>query len=69
MKKLITLIPLLFILLNLAAQKAPVKTQPVVKEIKHDVILKTVGDVLEGTVKEILDSEIKFSHKGEALIC
>jgi TolB-like protein len=68
MKRVLTLISASIIMLGMQAQKTATKTQPVSKQEKYDIVLKMDGDELEGTVKEILDLEIKFAHKGESLV-
>jgi TolB-like protein len=68
MKNLFAFITAVLVCIVVPAQKAPVKTTPATKEVKFDIVLKTDGDELEGTVKEILENEIKFNYKGEELI-
>jgi TolB-like protein len=68
MKNLFAFITAILVCIAVPAQKAPVKTTPSTKEVKFDIVLKTDGDELEGTVKEILETEIKFNYKGEELI-
>lgn len=38
------------------------------KKADYDVILKTTGDELVGTVKEVTDNDLKFSYKGESVV-
>lgn len=66
MKKLLTILTGLAIVLQVAAQQS---NKPVVKtEQKTDVLLKTNGDELLGKVTEINDADVKFSYEGEALV-
>lgn len=58
MKKIFTLLLLIFSALTLPAQK----------DVKNDIVLKTNGDELNGKVTEIGTDEIKFIYTGETLV-
>lgn len=66
MKHLFTFLLCSVMTLSAAAQRDTRSSET--QAPKHDVILKVNGDEMVGTVKEIGDSAIKFSHEGESLV-
>lgn len=57
----------LFVLLFLAVFSLAAFSQST-KEVKYDVITKLNGEEMQGTIKEVTDTEIKFSYKGESVL-